>query len=315
MFAENILTMPVLFKRQTLVGALLLLGFLANAQTPDDGFFMGKSQICIAVPYAYDSWTEYWEGTLQRDNPNLGRVSRQSVMPMFALGVTDYLNLIIGVPYVSTKASQGVLQGHQGLQDLNIWLKARAFQTDMRNNRLTVYALGGITTPVSNYYPDYLPLSIGLGSTNLTGRGVVQLDFKSGLFFTASGAYTSRGNIELERDFYYDGGIAYYTNEVKMPAVADFRVAAGYVNSHIKANVVYMGMNTLGGNDIRRNDMPFPSNNMDQTRIGAEVQYYLQGDKGLSLLAFGNYTLSGRNTGRSTAFGGGIAYQINNLWK
>lgn len=307
--------MTVLFLRPLCICLLLLWAVLAQAQTPDDGFVMGKSQICVALPYSYDSWTEYREGTLRRDNPNLGRVSRQAVMPMFALGLTDYLNLIVGLPYVSTRASQGVLRGHQGFQDIQIGLKARLLSLPMRVGSLACYALGSFSTPVSNYYPDYLPLSIGLGSTNLTGRGILQMQFNSGLFVTAAGAYTSRSNIELERDFYFDGGVPYYTNTVQMPAVADFRVALGYVNTHIKANIACMGMNTLGGTDIRRNDMPFPSNNMDQTRIGAEIQYYLQGDKGLSLLAFGNYTLSGRNVGFSTAFGGGIAYQFNNLWK
>jgi hypothetical protein len=307
--------MTALLSRLLLVFTLLLLGLSAQAQTPDDGFLMGKSQICVAVPYSYDSWTEYWEGTLRRDNPNLGRVSRQAVMPMFALGLTNSLNLLVGVPYLSTRASQGVLRGHQGFQDLQIGLKARLLNLPMRKGSLACFAVGSISTPVSNYYPDYLPLSIGLGSTNLTGRGILQMQFNSGLFFTASGAYTSRSNIELERDFYFDGTVPYYTSSVQMPAVADFRVAAGYVSTHIKANLVYMGMNTLGGNDIRRNDMPFPSYNMDQTRVGAEVQYYLQEGKGLSLIAFGNYTLSGRNVGLSTAFGGGIAYQLNNLWK
>jgi hypothetical protein len=307
--------MTVLSLRPLWVCLLLFWTVLAQAQTPDDGFFMGKSQICVAVPYSYDSWTEYWEGALRRDNPNLGRVSRQAVMPMFALGITDYLNLLVGVPYVSTSASQGVLRGHQGFQDLQVGLKARLINRSMSMGSLAFFAVGTISTPVSNYYPDYLPLSIGLGSTNLTGRGILQMQLNSGLFFTASGAYISRSNIELERDFYYDGDVPYYTSSVQMPAVADFRIAAGYVNSHIKANLVYMGMNTLGGNDIRRNDMPFPSYNMDQTRIGAEVQYYLQEGKGLSLIAFGNYTLSGRNVGLSTAFGGGVAYQINNLWK
>jgi hypothetical protein len=84
------------------------------------------------------------------------------------------------------------------------------------------------------------------------------------------------------------------------------------LNSRLKLEASYEGMNTLGGTDIRRNDMPFPSNNMELTRAGLTAQYYLPLGNGhiVSLLAGGNQVLSGRNMGQSTAYMGGLTYQF-----
>jgi len=285
-----------------------------HAQTPDDGFYMEAGEICIAVPYSYDSWDEYWEGELLRTNGNIGTFNRQAVMPMFALGLIPNLNVIIAQPYVWTTSTGGSVTGQQGFQDFSLWLKWRSLQLDFEKSRLDVSLVGGFSTPISNYYPDFLPFSIGLGSTNLTGQGILHYELQTGWFATLTGGYTSRSNIELERDFYYADGVAYNTNEVEMPALATGRLALGYVNPRIKANLVATVMNTLGGGDIRRQDMPFPSYNMDQTRVGAEAQYYFAKPLGLSVIGFGSYAVAGRNVGQSTMLGGGIAYQFH-IWK
>ncbi|MBA2249433.1 MAG: hypothetical protein H0W12_04500, partial [Chitinophagaceae bacterium] len=66
--------------------------------------------------------------------------------------------------------------------------------------------------------------------------------------------------------------------------------------------------NTLGGFDIRRNDMPFPSNNMDWTSAGVNIKYTFKKVHGLSLIGGGNYVLDGRNVGQSTQYYGGVFY-------
>lgn len=303
-------------KRSTLFAFCLL--FFAvpciHAQTPDDGFWMEPGQICIAVPYSFDSWDEYWEGELLRDNQNIGTFKRQSVMPMFALGLIPNLNVIVSLPYVWTSSTGGSVTGQEGVQDFSLWLKWRPGQFSWEKSRLDLSVVGGFSTPASNYYPDYLPFSIGLASTNLTGQGIVHFEMKKGWFATLTGGYTTRSNIELERDHYYSGGQAYYTNEMDMPDLATGRLALGFVNARIKTDAFVTVMNTLGGDDIRRQDMPLPNNNMDQTRVGAEAQYYFAKIKGLSVIGFGSYAVAGRNVGQSTNFGGGIAYQFG-IWK
>jgi hypothetical protein len=101
------------------------------AQMPHDVIYMPKSTACIAVSYSNSSWKEYWENTLKRENLNMGIHTTQSIMPMVAVGFTDKLNLIIAVPYVSTKTSAGNLMGQKGIQDLSGWLKYQLFKNDI----------------------------------------------------------------------------------------------------------------------------------------------------------------------------------------
>ena len=90
----------------------------AFAQTPSDDLMMKKREICLAASYETGSWDQYWEGTRLRGNANIGTFSRDIIMPMFAYGITDKINLLAGVPYISTDATGGQLVGAKGFQDL-----------------------------------------------------------------------------------------------------------------------------------------------------------------------------------------------------
>ena len=47
----------------------------AGAQTIDDGLMMPRGQLCTGFVYAHDAWDRYWEGTLERDNGNVGTLT------------------------------------------------------------------------------------------------------------------------------------------------------------------------------------------------------------------------------------------------
>ncbi len=72
----------------------------------------------------------------------------------------------------------------------------------------------------------------------------------------------------------------------------------------------YMQMNTLGGGDIRRQDMPFASNRMNAQRVGALVMYYLPWPKNFAVRGMANYTVHGRNVGQTTSLMAGVLYTI-----
>jgi hypothetical protein len=74
------------------------------------------------------------------------------------------------------------------------------------------------------------------------------------------------------------------------------------------AEVVVRNMSTLGGFDIRRNDMPFPSNNMDATSVGAHAKYYLPFARNLEVIGGGDFVVHGRNVGQSLSFDAGLYY-------
>ena len=94
-----------------------------KAQTTSDALMMDKNELCIAIIYQHDTWDKYWEGTLLRDNQNIGVLTRNTFMPMMAYGVTKKFNIIASLPYVDTEASRGQMVGASGLQDFGIFVK------------------------------------------------------------------------------------------------------------------------------------------------------------------------------------------------
>ena len=277
------------------------------AQTDADAIMTNKNQLCNGFLYNYSSWENYWEGSLKRNNLNMGKVSTQSAMYMANYGITNNLNLIAGLPYVWTKASAGTLAGQKGIQDISAALKWRFFNQKRGNNSVAVYVIGGFSTPVGNYTPDYQPLSIGLGSTNLTAKAMVDYRYKN-LTVTGSAAYIWRSNITIDRDAYYENNQIHFTNKVEMPDVTNLQLRAGYRSKYLIAEGIFNQMTTHGGGDITRNNMPFPSNKMNATSIGAFVKYTIPAFSHLELVGMTNYTLAGRNVGQATSFGGGIFY-------
>ncbi|MBK8405894.1 MAG: transporter [Saprospiraceae bacterium] len=295
---------------------LLTITFIVQlkAQTPIDNLMMPKGQICVAAIYSHDSWNEYWEGTLKRTNGNIGTLNRQSVMPMFSLGLTDKINFMAALPWVKTKPTAGQFSGDQGIQDLGLWVKAELIRQKLGPGSFLLHTTLGLTTPVSDYNPDYLPFSIGLGATEASLRGMLQYEFDFGLFIRGMYGYHRRSEITLERDYYYtDRG--YYSNKVDMPNATTFNALIGMwlFNKGLRIEANYDGMTSLSGHDIRRQDMPFPSNKMNNRRIGFGFQYYPTFVKGLSIIGSGNFVLEGRNVGQSTIYSGGVAYQFG-LW-
>lgn len=295
-----------LYKRLLQVCVLLVSSVSLFAQTDMDAIMMNKNQFCNGLNYMNSSWDHYWEGTLKRTNENLGTVSSQSVMYMANYGITGKLNIMAGAPYVWTKASAGTLHGSRGVQDLSIFLKWKPITKIFNKNKISVFAIGGFSSPLTNYQIDYLPLIIGLGTTNFIARGMI--DFERNMFaVTGSASYVRRSNVTIDRTSYYDTQ-GHLTNEVQMPDAAQFQLRAGYRGHYLLAEALVTNWTTLGGFDITRNNMPFPSNRMNVTTVGAAFKYTLKSYTHLSIIAGGNYTIAGRNMGQSTAFNAGAFY-------
>lgn len=292
----------------SILSALFLLcAYQVQAQTDNDAIMMKKYQWCNGFTYMHSHWNDYWEGTFKRDNRNIGTLTTQSVVYMTNYGITDNLNVLASVPYVWTHASGGTLHGLKGFQDLSLFLKWKAVTLPMAGKgKFSVFAVGGFSTPLTNYVIDFLPLSIGLGSTNLTAR--LTADFQSGIFFTTvSGAFTWRSNVKLDRTSYYTTEI-HNTNEVEMPNLANFNLFAGIRKKYLVAQVTLENMTTLGGFNIRKNDMPFVSNRMNSTSLGAHAKYTLPFFTHIEVLGGGSYVLTGKNVGQSLMFHGGVYY-------
>lgn len=283
--------------------------FLANAQTDADAIMMNKNNFCSGLMYSNSSWKNYWEGTYKRDNKNLGIVSTQSFTVMGNYGISNKLNVLISVPYIKTNASAGTLHGMKGMQDLSLWVKWMPVEKDLGKGIFSLYGIGGFSVPLTNYIADFLPLSIGLQSTNLTAR--LMADYQQNSFFvTVAGAYSYRSNINIDRTSYYTTDI-HLTNEVQMPDVTTTSIRTGYRSERMIAEAIVSNMTTLKGFDIRKNDMPFPSNRMNATAAGINIKYNVEKIAGLSVIAGANYVIAGRNTGQATTVNGGLFYILD----
>lgn len=287
-----------------------MLHVIVKAQTDIDAIMMAKNNFCVGGTYSHSSWKNYWEGTLKRDNQNLGTVSTNMYMLMGNYGINDKLNLLFGIPYITAKASAGTLHSSKGIQDLSVWLKWMPVEKKLNSHSVfSLYALGGLSTPLDNYQADYLPLSLGLHSNTVSGR--LMLDYQNKAFFaTASGTYQYRNNIYIDRNSYYTTEM-HLTNKVEMPDMASYNVRTGIRTFHVIAEAFFQQNRTLGGFDIRRNDMPFPSNRMNSSIAGVHFKYtFVKKLPSLSLEAGASYVLKGRNVGQSKEFNGSVFYII-----
>ena len=281
----------------------------STAQTDIDAIMMGKNLFCTGMMYNGGNWDKYWEGTLKRENANLGTVSTNMIGPMGSLGISSKLNVIFNLPYVSTNASAGQLRGFQGFQDLSLWLKWKPIKKKVGKGTLSVFTIGGLSSPVSDYVADYLPLSIGLRSRNISLRGMA--DYQVGVWTaTLSGTYVHRSNIEIDRTSYYTTRM-HFSNEVYMTNAAQFNARMGYRGKTWVIEAVADNWTTLGGFDITRNNMPFPSNRMIMTRTGINLKYEPGFFKGLTLIGGANTTIAGRNAGKSSNVQAGLFYIFN----
>lgn len=299
----------------TYLRTVLLVALCATplaAQTIDDGFLMSKGVLTAGVMYSHDSWDEYWEGGRKRSNDNIGTLTTQSVMLAGHYGVTDRLSVIAMMPYVWTRSTQGTMHGLRGFQDLTVAAKYRLLATPFTTRgTLSAFVGGAAGVPLTDYTPDFQPFSIGSSSRRFSGRFTLAFESPQAWFISGSAAHTWRNKVTLDRQAYYTDGQLYLTNEVWMPRVIDYGLSAGYRKGRLYIPVSVSEQRTLGGGDIRRQDMPFVSNRMNYTKVDAFVMYALNIPKVPAMRLGASHTLSGRNVGQSTTVTAGFFHTFN----
>jgi hypothetical protein len=291
-----------------LIVAIVLLPSLLAAQTIDDGIMMARQRLFTGNVYTHDSWEEYWEGALKRSNGNIGTLTTQANSWFANYGATDRLNLIASVPYVWTRASQGVLHGMNGVQDITVAAKYRLFQTPSAFGSLRGHAVVTAGLPLTDYVADFQPLSIGNQSKRFGGRFTLNAQSERGPYLDVTSAYTIRAQVKLDRPYYYTDGQLFMTDVVEMPEVFDWGIAGGYLKNDLNARLSFTQQRTLGGGDIRRQDAPFISNRMNFVRLGGMVMYPIPKLRQLAVQGAYAYTVKGRNVGQTTTVSAGVLY-------
>ncbi|WP_304237342.1 transporter [Jiulongibacter sediminis] len=306
--------------RLLLLLAITMLSFtLAKAQTPDDAILMNSGEACVLLNYSDAQFDHYWEGSGLRVNETIATVSRNTVMPMIAVGIIPRLNFYIATPYVQTSSSNpngGRFAGASGLQDLSLAAKYELIHKESKVGNFSALASIGFSTPMSNYLSDYMPYSLGLGTPQFNYSAIAQYGFKKGPYLRLSGAYLWRGYTEAERDYYYNGG-SFYTPWMDVPnAFAVNGVLGSWLfGNRIKLEANLNRFQSLSGDDIRAYNAAQPTNKVETTSAGILGQYYPKNLKGLGFVVNHMRTLSGRNTGKLNSTSIGLTYQFGFLKK
>ena len=283
----------------------------ARAQTIDDGVMMGQGELFAGDLYTHDQWSHYWEGGLKRDNGNIGTLTTRSHTVIGVYGVTDRLNVLSNVPYIWTEASQGVLRGMNGVQDLSLAAKYSLLERERSPvGSLRVIGAFAVAVPLTDYTPDFMPLSIGSASTRASFRGTASMQGETGAFTDASAAWTWRSDVTLDRPYYFTNDQLYLTDQVSMPAVLDVGVMGGFRGPRLMAAATVQVQHMSSGGDIRRQDAPFVSNRMNALRVGGVVMYPLPKLAPLAVRASYAHTVTGRNVGQAHTVSLGLVYRF-----
>jgi outer membrane putative beta-barrel porin/alpha-amylase len=299
-------------KTLSFVALLATLAVPLRAQTIDDGIMMAGHALQVGNIYTRDSWDKYWEGTLERTNGNIGTITTQTNEQTFAYGFTDRVTVLGNVPLVWTQASMGVLAGQRGMQDLVLAGKYSFLErtAGKAGTVRAIFVLAG-ALPLSNYTPDFAPLSIGNHSRRMSARLTLNYQSNPGWYLNGSAAYWRRADVILDRPYYFTDNQFFLTNTVDLPDVADWIVSAGYLKHNLNADVSYMRQTTQGGGDIRRQDMPFVSNRVNFSRVGAMAMYPVPKLNRLAFKVTASYVVDGRNVGQATTIGLGFLYALH----
>jgi len=282
-----------------------------NAQTIDDGIMLANKTLCAGALYSHDSWDHYWEGSLERVNGNIGTVTTQSLTMAANYGVTSWFNAIINVPYIWTNASEGVLHGQAGFQDLALAAKFKAISLPVgHHGALRAIAVLSGTLPMTNYTPDLQPLSLGTNSKTLSGRMTLNYLGNRGLYLNGTAAYTLRGNVTLDRPYYFTNNQLYLSNQVAMPNLFNYGVSVGYRKNDLSLLGDFSVQQARGGGDIRPQDMPFVSNRTNYSKAGATIKVPVPKVKRLQYWFIYSNTFQGRNVGQSNTFTTGLMYTL-----
>lgn len=224
---------------------------------------------------------------------------------MPAIGISKRVNVILNLPYVWTSTSAGNLRGERGIQDVSAWLKVKAFE----RGGFSLNVLAGGSIPIGNYVPAFLPMSIGLQCRTVTGRLLVNYrEPRTGLYLIARGSYGWRSTMHIDQDSYLANDRVYNTNQVSIPNTYDASLHAGVSRKGWQTELWAERVACVSGDNIRRNDAPFPTNKTQATSVGwfAKVQ-----PRALGAVARVSYVVDGQNVGQSTSYTIGLAYQVS----
>ena len=88
---------------------------------------MEKNGFCVGPMFGYQQLEKLLGRNIKKRKSKSWNGFDQMFSVMGNYGITNKLNVLFSLPYVKTKASAGQLNGQEGLQDLSLWIKWKAY--------------------------------------------------------------------------------------------------------------------------------------------------------------------------------------------
>ena len=290
----------------------LLTSCVAFSQSFTDAEVMGKREVCLAAMYGHDSWDTYYEADIKRTNGNIGTLTRQTTLAAVVYGLSSKLTLIGKLPYLKIAPSQGTMISTSGFQDATLGLKYKLPILD-KGITLSAFVMSYGSTPTNNYNTELGPMSLGANCNEWANRLMLEARHSgSGLFVRPWLSYHMRGMCTLERTYYFTEE-GYYSDQVNVPDQWQMALTLGsrFLDNNLRIEASLMKIESIGGADIRRYEMPFPGTGMDATTVSGLVQYYPQFLPALGIQFSYMKGIDGRNVGISTAWSTGLMYRFS----
>jgi len=187
-------------------------------------------------------------------------------------------------------------------QDISLFGKYRLVRADFTGGNLDLFSAIGVAIPLG-YEPNGI-LSIGNGAFNTNLHLGAQLNTDIGLFVSAIGGYSLRG--EADDEFGVNGG-----DEFDVPNAFLFTGKVGYATSFLYVDAYLNLQSSADGLDI--SDMNFggrfPEAEVNFTVVGLNVYVPVGSVVGLSA-GYGT-VVDGRNVGESDIFSAAVTFNIN----
>lgn len=298
------------YNAQKLFLVLLLFFSISSAfaQMPLDGFYPKKNAFTIAPSYSYKSYNKFFRGSiLSEGNPaGLGEISSDIFSFYGRYAISDWLSTAITLPYITIKSGSEALDPVQntnsvaGIQDLGIYLKARALEKQFNDG--SAYNLGvalGVTFPVGDYEGAGV-LSIGNQATTISGAAIAQYTLPFKVFGEAQLGYSSR-----------------FSSDFEIPNAMVYRAKIGYFNDFLYLHAQIDMQDSLSGTDIGTPEFAaaggpnsLPETQVDYTNLTFEfyIPIYKTSKNNLGLSATYSKTIDGRNYDKGDGFSFGVVY-------